>query len=419
MKSSLWTLPQNLSNRPASIVYAAAAIALVFGSPATYAQPVVSGPTQVSNTPPAAVQPDSSESAPRISASSLFQWGFVTAHPHLSYRYLYGDGLQSSPGVQKKTSISTVTPGVLFNIGTHWTLDYSPTQTYYSDSSFTDTLDHSVRILGSTNYEDWSFRLSQSFATSDTPLIETGRQTKEDSYATMATLGYHFSNKVQLDTNLNYTARFTTVFPDSRETTIGERLHYQFLPRTDASVSVDYGDINMSEGTDMTFTRPGIAFNWKATEKASFNVNAGFESRKFRTGGADSLNSPTFGAAFQFQPLTTTTINLSATRGVAVAYFSNQITRNTGWTLNVQQRLLQHFFLSAGYSGQKSTYLSTDPLVVAGRGDKSHSVNVRLSTVFFERASVALLYQNTHNDSNASGFGFSSSQIGVELSYQF
>lgn len=419
MKSSLWTLPQNISNRPARIVYATVAIAFVFGTPAIYAQPVVSGPTQVSNTPPAAVQPDSSESAPRVSASSLFQWGFVTAHPHLSYRYLYGDGLQSSPGVQKKTSINSISPGVLFNIGTHWTLDYSPTQTYYSDSAFKDTLDHSVRILGLTSYDDWSFSLSQSFTTTDTPLIETGRQTKENGYTTAATLGYHFNNQLQLDTNFGYTARFTTMFPDSRDTTIGERLHYQFLPRTDASVSLDYGYTDLSSGTDMTYIRPGVAFSWKATDKASFNVSAGVENRKFRTGGADSLNSPTFGAGILLQPLTTTSISVSANRGVAVAYFTNQITRNTGWSLNIQQRLLQHYYLSAGYAGQKSTFLSTDPLVTAGRGDKHHSFNVRLSTLFFERATVAVLYQNTHNDSNESGFGFSSSQIGVELSYQF
>jgi uncharacterized protein (PEP-CTERM system associated) len=102
-----------------------------------------------------------------------------------------------------------------------------------------------------------------------------------------------------------------------------------------------------------------------------------------------------------------------------VAYFSDQITRNTGWQLNIQQRLLQHYYLSAGYSGQKSTYLSTDPAVVAGRDDKNYSFNVRLSTVFFQRANVALIYQNTHNDSNATGFGFNSTQVGFELGYQF
>jgi hypothetical protein len=384
-------------------------------------QAVISPPSAVANTPPAFPQPPPTESTPPNPAAegSPFQWGFVTAHPHLSYRFLYGDGIQSTPGQQTKTSINMISLGVLFNVGSHWTLDYTPTQTYYSSAVFKDTLDHSVRILGATSYDNWSFQFGQSFTTSSTPLIETGQQTSEDDYSTSATLGYHFNDRFQLDTNLGYRARYTAVFPDSRETTVGERLHYQFLPRTDTSISLDYGYIDMSSGTDMSYTRPAAQLNWKATDKTTFNVQAGLEHRSFRESGTSSLNTPTFGAGLQFQPFPTTSIGLSASRDVSVAYFSDQITRNTGWQLNIQQRLLQHYYLSAGYSGQKSTYLSTDPAVAAGRDDKNYSFNVRLSTVFFQRANVALIYQNTHNDSNATGFGFNSSQVGFELGYQF
>ncbi len=312
-----------------------------------------------------------------------------------------------------------ISPGLLFNIGTRWTLDYTPTQTYYSSALFKDTLDHSLRLLGATNYENWSFQMAQSFTTSSTPLIETGRQTNEDDYTTAATLGYRFNERAQLDTNLSYAARFTTTFPDVRETTVGERLHYQFLPRTDTSISLDYGYVDMSSGTDMTYTRPGIQFGWKPSDKTNLSLQAGFENRHFRSGGADSLNSPTFGATFVFLPFSTTTLSFAANRGVSASYFTNQITRNTGWSIDLKQRLLRHFYLSAGYAGQKSTYLSTDPSVIAGRDDKNYSFNTRLSTVVFERATVSLLYQNTHNDSNSSGFGFNSSQVGFELGYQF
>lgn len=384
-------------------------------------QAIIPSPTPIDNTPPAFPQPPQNDSTPAAPAasSSPFQWGFVTAHPHLSYRYIYGNGIQSNPGNQANTSVNSVSLGVLLNVGTHWTIDYTPTQTYYSDPAFKDTLDHSVRILGATTYDNWSFQFAQSFTSSDTPLIETGQQTSEDDYATNATVGYHFNDRFQLDTNLSYVARYTTIYPDSKETTVGERFHYKFLPTVDTSVNLDYGYVNMSSGTDMSYTRPGAQVNWQATDKTSFNLQAGWEHRIFRDSGTASLNSPTFSAGLHFQPSTTTSINLSANRGVSTAYFTNQITRNTGWQLDVQQRLFQHYYLSAGYSGEKTNYLSTDPAVISGRDDRSHSFNVRLSTVVFQRANVAIFYQNTHNDSNSGGFGFNSRQVGLELGYQF
>ncbi len=421
MKSSSWIAPFARRHRNKIIAVAVLPLGLITGTLSVRGQAVISPPPAVANTPPASPQPAPTDSTPPnpSAGGSPFQWGFVTAHPHFLYRFLYGDGIQAAPGQQTKTSINTISLGVLFNVGSHWTVDYTPTQTYYSSAAFKDTLDHSVRILGATSFDNWSFQLGQTFTTSSAPLIETGRQTKEEDYSTNATLGYHFNDRVQADTNLSYQVRNTTIFPDSREITVGERLHYQFLPRTDTSISLDYGSVDMSSGTDMNYTRPAAQLNWKATDKTTFNLQAGLEHRTFRDSGASSLNSPTFGAGVQFQPFPTTSIGLSAKRDVTVAYFSNEITRNTGWQLDVQQRLLQRYYLSASYSGQKSTYLSTDPAVVAGRDDKNYSFNVRLSTVFFQRANVALIYQNTHNDSNTNGFGFNSSQVGFELGYQF
>jgi hypothetical protein len=420
MKSPAWTSPPAVINLSRAIFRHAVLLAIAAGTVTSFGQSVISGPSVVSNLPPSFPQPPASDSSPHtLSENSPFQWGFVTAHPYIEYRFLYGDGIQSTPGKQSKTSIHTITPGVLLNLGTHWTLDYSPTQTYYSDSNFKDTLDHSVRILGGTSYNDWSFRLSQTFTATSDPQIETGRQTTEDSYDTTASVGYHFSNQLQLETTFGYQARFTTLFSDSRETTVGEKLHYQFLPRVDAAIGLDYGYDDVETGIDMSFTRPSIQLDWRATDKTNFILSAAVEDRKFRTAGASNLKSPILGAAFVFRPFTTTTINLAANRGVSVSYFTNQITRNTDWSLGIQQRLLQHYYLSAGYSGQKSSYLSTDPTVIAGRADRSNIFNIKLSTVFFQRTTVAVLYQNTHNSSNSSGFAFTSSQVGAEIGYRF
>ena len=384
------------------------------------AQPVVAPPPAVSYVPAALPQAPVSESTPPTAlGSSPFAWGVVTLHPHFSYRFLYGDGIQANPGQRAITSIHALSPGVLLDIGTHWTLDYTPTQTYYSNSAFKDTLDNAVRLQGGTTFEDWTFQVSQTYVSSSTPLIETARQTNQDTYGTAASALYRFGHQLQLDTSLSYQARFPKAFPSSKESTLGERLHYQFSPHLDSSVNLDFGYVNMSLGSDMSYTRPALQINWKATDKISFDLQGGFENRKFRTGGAKDLNSPTFGASIQYQPFTTTTVSIAANRGVTVSYFTSQITRSTSWTLNFQQRLLQHYYLSAGYSGQDSTYVTTDPTVAAGRADRSNSFNVRVTTTFFQRATFAILYQNSHNNSNNTGFGYTSSQVGFELGYRY
>ena len=112
--------------------------------------------------------------APAESATPLpLQWGPVTLHPHVGYQFLYGNGLQSSPGQQQSSIVQRVSPGILFNLGDHWTLDYTPTLNFYSSSSFKDTLDHAVQLGWGTAYGDWFFSGSQGFASTSDPNIVT------------------------------------------------------------------------------------------------------------------------------------------------------------------------------------------------------------------------------------------------------
>jgi len=108
-----------------------------------------------------------------------------------------------------------------------------------------------------------------------------------------------------------------------------------------------------------------------------------------------------------------------ANRSVAPSYFTSQITRGDGWTAGLDQRLLQEFHLGLSFGQQKTSYLATASDVSAGRDDKVNSLGVRLSTTILRKGSIAVLYQNSHDTSNVGGYGFSSQQIGFELSYRF
>ncbi|HEY4245778.1 MAG TPA: carbohydrate porin [Lacunisphaera sp.] len=420
MKSLVWTSSRHLLRHSRKLSAGLILLGLVTVTTNLAAQSVISTPSGPSYTPPALPQGPATDSIlPGFLETSLFQWGPVTIHPHLSYRFLYGDGVQANPGQQKKTSVNTISLGLLGTLGTHWSLDYTPSKTFYSNSAFSDSFNQSLSLLGGTTFEKWTFQVGQTYLSSTTPLIETGRQTKEDSYGTNASADYRFTDRIQLDTALGYQVRSTEDFNNSKDSTITERLHYQFSDRVDTSVNLGYGYSKVSLGPDMTFTRPAATATWKPTEKVSLAANIGYEVRRFRTGGAGDLKTPTFDASMNYRPFSTTSISFSTTRGVSTSYFSNQVTRDTSWTVGFNQRLLQHYYLSADYSGQKSSYISTDPSLTVGRDDRNYNFNVSLSTALFQRATVSVLYQNTHNTSNDLGFGFTSKMIGFDLGYQF
>ncbi len=384
------------------------------------AQPVVAPPPPEDSPIPAMAAAGLPAITPPVAAGpSLFQWGPVNLHPHFSYRFLYGDGIQARPGQQSTTAIQTISPGMLLNLGSRWTLDYTPTQTYYSDPAFRDSLDHSVNLAGGAAYDDLTLQFSQSYVTSSSALIETGRQTNQKNYATVLNGTYRLGRQTLLDTTLNQSTRLSDSAPNSREWTAAERLHYQFSTRLDTAISVDLGYVDMSSGSDMTYTRPQAQITWRPTDKLFLNLQGGVENRKFRTGGAAALNNPILSASCQYQPFESTTLTLAVTRSVTASYFADQVTENSGWSANWGQRLFGRFQLTTSFSQQNTNYVATSSSVTAGRADRNYSFSTRLGTALFQHGTIAVLYQNSHNSSNNSAFGFSSSQVGVEFGYRY
>src|ERR1700722_6917764 len=119
-----------------------------------------------------------------------FQWGPITARPHLLYSLIYATGIQSSTNNPQDTFIHEISPGILFDIGQHWSLDYTPTLRYYSNSQFKNELDQAVTFAGGTSYDDWNLGLSQSYTDTSSPLSETGTQTDEQTYLTALSASY-------------------------------------------------------------------------------------------------------------------------------------------------------------------------------------------------------------------------------------
>ena len=170
---------------------------------------------------------------------------------------------------------------------------------------------------------------------------------------------------------------------------------------------------------DQTYEQLQGRVNWRATDKISFSINAGFEERQFQTGGQGALFNPLFGAAIQYQPFSQTRISLNANRTVQPSYFQDQVQENTSVTADLNQRLLQKFYLDLSVGYTSVDYEGTTGLVGGDRTDNYYFLNARLSHKFLKRGTIAIFYQHTENSSSQPGFGYSSNQVGLEVGYSY
>jgi hypothetical protein len=352
------------------------------------------------------------------SEASPFQLGPVSFLPHVFYRFLSGDGIPAAGSNHVATTIQEIAPGILLNIGSHWSLDYTPTWRFYSSKQFSDTLDQNVILTGGTTYEDWILGLSQSYISSSTPLVETGTQTDQQAWLTVLKASYRFNSKMTMDLTLNQNFVFADNYNSYREWSTLDWLNYQFWPRLDAALGAGFGYVNVDTGSDMSYEQLLARVRWRATDKISFQVHGGMEDRQFLEGGASSLLNPVVGGLIQYQPFEVTKFSITVDRTVAVSYFQNQVTEGTGVIGDLNQRLLKRLYLDLSGGYQIVKYVASNASDTERR-DNYYTFDVRLSCPFLKRGTAAVFYQYSDDSSTAPGFTFSSSQIGIEVGYRF
>jgi hypothetical protein len=382
-------------------------------------------------------------------AHQPFQAGPFIARPHISYQFLYGSGIQSSPGDQQDTIIQTLSPGVLFELGRHWSLDYTPTLRFYSDSHFKNEFDNSVSLVGSTTYENWTLGLSQSFNESSSPEVETAAQTDQQNYSTTISASYTFNDKISLDMSANQTLtyvdnpfgtnNFNTNNPsanqnlnqDSMSWSTTEFINYNFWPRFNVGVGGTLGYVNVNIGPNQTFEDLNGRFNWRATDKISLQINGGMEFVQFSGGGElgageSDLATPIFSVSIQYQPFKNTQISLSGSRAVSPSSFFilDSVTETTSVTLGVSQRLLTKYSLSLSGGYTKTDYTQSFQfggmsIPLSDRTDNSWNFNAQLSRAIWKRGTIAATYTYSTDSSSQPGFGYSSNQIGIQFSYNY
>jgi hypothetical protein len=387
-------------------------------------QSVLAPPPEVQVVPPA-MQAQTSEmevfpppGRVALDNEPLFRLGPVALRPHVFYRFVHADGLPSG-GNDVSSTVQELSPGVLLGLGNHWTLDYTPTWRIYSSDDFRDTLDQYVKLTGGTSYNGWDLSLSQSYSSSSSPTVETGDQTDQETYLTTFRAFSRLNSKLSVDLGLNQD--FTYTEKTSKEWSTMDWLNYEFYPRLEAGGGIGFGYVNVSTNSDMTYEQLQGRLKWRATDKISFQVNAGVEFRQFIDSETNQPNlvNPVAGALIQYQPFEFTKLSLGVDRAVSTSILStNLVTEITGVSIDLNQRLLGKLNLGLGGRYQNATYVDSDKSS-ADRRDNLYVFNARLGCAILKRGTIAVFYQHSHNSSNRDDFSFTSNQVGFEAGYRF
>lgn len=357
----------------------------------------------------------------------LAKWASVSFRPMLSYSFQYGDGFLRVPGEPVNSTIQTLGWGFQFELGKHWSLDYSGTRIWNSSRLLADYTSHRATLSGRLTRDDWTLGVFQSYSTSQQTRVETGQQTPEENYTTGGNVSYQVGPRSLIDfqvsrnwreTELSRSAG-TQLVPEVEQWSATGLFHYRVTSKLDLALGMSWGYDRISTSSDMRSSQPQASIEWQPTSRIVVSAQAGIETRTFQ-GGRDELDSNVYSASAAYSPTTTTTVTIGTSRSISPSYFVNQVSRSTGWMLNLQQRVLQRYYVTAAASEGRNSYVvtSTNGFPVS-RADKFDSLRFGISTPFAVRGSVSLSYQTSDNRSDTKLYEFTSHTFGVDVVYRF
>jgi hypothetical protein len=312
-----------------------------------------------------------------------------------------------------------ISPGSLFELGKKWRLDYTPTLSFYSSKEFKDTLGHYALLTGGTVYKDWTFRLSQIYNLTSQPLIETGRQTEQESFVTAINASHYFGSKLMLDVGLNQNFLSAQEFSGSKTWSTMDWLNWQSSSRLSFGVGLGGGYQSVSSGFDMSFEQFQVRTDARIAQKLTFSLNGGGEVRQIIDSGADPLINPIYGASIIYRPFDVTTLSLSGNRAINPSLLRGEVSETTTVSVALTQRLLGVLYLTLSGSYLNTRFILSNSLLEVNRNDDTLSFRANLSYPFTQHGSAAIFYNYSDNSSTEADFNFSSHQVGLELAYRF
>lgn len=381
---------------------------------------------------PSAPAPEETSSSPKEAGSvtvpissgaisSPFQLGKISFKPHANYRLMYSDGLLSQPGRPSATTINEIAAGLLTTVGDHWTLDYTLVQTIYSQKDFKNSLDHNVTLGGGGGLQagNWLLGFNQGFSSTTALRIETAQQTKQSTSTTGLTAAYPFGPKLSLDLAAAFAVRSADSVGRTRDLSGTSSLGYLVSKRVHTAIGLTTGVTDIADQPNLSYQRLFSSVAWKVGDKLGIDLSGGVDRRDSQQTGAAATNNLTYNFGLGYAPFQQTRLSLSAGRSFAISLFQNRDTSTKNVAVSLSQRLMGHLNLSVSLARQSSGFATAANVPGGPRDDQTQSFNAALGMAILRHGTIGVSYATTTNNTNTTGFGFSSKQIGLNIGFSY
>jgi len=355
-------------------------------------------------------------SAPKAYGDHLIQLGPIGMSAAANYGYTWIYDLPYVGGKTADVNLQTYSANALLFLGNTWTFDYSPSWQRYSSHLFRDSFNQSVRAVAVDNFGPVYVTFEQDYRRSDDVLLETGVQTREDTFTTMLSTSMPFNQLFSLEFDGNQNLRFPEDQAIVRDWTGQLWGTFNVLPTVQLGVGLGSSYLNMDPGVNSWTNDYNARVTWKASNKLQVSGTAGEERRHFQHTGFDAMNSMHYTASLLYSPIEGTELGASLMRGVSPTLMRDTLSRNESQSAQFRQKVFRSSYLSAQYQHIKSDYLI---LGLVGRGDTSNIYTFAAEIPATRHGTLRLSYSIEKNDSSFSLYARNVKRVGLNLSFRF
>jgi hypothetical protein len=355
-------------------------------------------------------------SAPKAYGDHLIQLGPLGLSAAASYGYTWVKNLPYLGDKTADVNLQSYSVNALAYLGNTWTFDYSPSWQRYSSRLFRDSFNQSIRAIAVDNFGPVYVSFEQDYRRSDDVLLETGVQTREDTFTTMLTTSLAFNQLFSMEFDGNQNLQFPKDQAIMRDWTGQLWGNFNVMPTLQLGVGLGSSYLNADPGVNSWTNDYNARVTWKASDKLQASASVGQERRHFQHEGYSAMNSTHYSASLLYSPLEGTEFGATLARGVSPTLLRDTLSRSESQGAHFRQRVFNASYLSAEYAHIKSDYLMFG---VLSRGDTSDIYTFAAEIPATRHGTLRLSYSVEKNDSSFSLFQRDTKRVGLNLSFRF